>query len=332
MAHERRTPLALFAYNRPQHVQLALESLVRCSRLDEVDIYIYCDGARGPGDQHSVAALREVVHAWAPRIGATLVEAPHNQGPDRSIAQGVTSLCEQYGRVIVIEDDHVVSPDFLDYMLSALDRYQDDRRVYQVSGFLYPIDAPRGADAFFLPLVTSRGWATWDRAWRAFDWGVPGVQSLFTNRFARYRFDYGARYGWSHMLHQGLKDGDPNWDTVWYWSVFRRAGLTLFPKRSLVWVGGWDGTGVHCGTTATPQDPLECFTKPRLSSPMVLPEHIVTEREAFTRIKRFAGREEGYARPVKRLEALIFDELLMYHPKALALLQPLRRRILSAQP
>ena len=37
-------------------------------------------------------------------------------GLANSIIAGVTELCNRYGRVIVVEDDLVVSPYFLKYM------------------------------------------------------------------------------------------------------------------------------------------------------------------------------------------------------------------------
>ena len=325
-----RTPIAVFSYNRPEHLRRALESLARCARIEEVDVHMFCDAAKGISDALDVEASRLVAAAFAPRLGATVHYAPTNRGCDRSIVSAVTDLCALHGRAIVLEDDHIVSPDFLDYMLTGLDQYVDERRVYQISGFMYPIETVTSVDAFFLPLITSRSWATWDRAWRVFDWQVPGVNALFTNRAVRYRFDYCSRFGWSHVLHEGLSTGEPNWDTVWYWCVFRRSGYTLFPRKSLVWVGGWDGTGVHCGTVPPPQDPLSSFQYRRLSDPLSLPTTIAVDAPSFSRMKRFAGRVEGHARPMKWAEALLYDELLMNHPWVLKQLQPIRRRLTTA--
>jgi len=42
------TPVAVFAYNRPAHVALALGSLTRCDRLDACTVHVFCDGPKGP--------------------------------------------------------------------------------------------------------------------------------------------------------------------------------------------------------------------------------------------------------------------------------------------
>ena len=325
-----RVPVAVFCYNRAEHLGRALESLAHCIHIEDVDVHIFCDAAKGTLDAPGVEATRRVAAAFAKRARAIVHCSPTNRGCDHSIVDGVTSLCTQYGRVIVIEDDFIVSPDFLHYMLEGLDRYASSLEVYQLSGFMYRVPIESATDALFMPIVTSRGWATWKRAWDFFDWNLPEVAELFSNRRVRYRFDFGARFGWSHTLYLGLKGGTPNWDTVWYWAVFRRSGLVLFPKRSLVWVGGWDGTGVHGATVAPPQEPSKRFSSQRLSSPIIFPDRIAVDRTAFIRVKRFAGRAEGHSKSfLGWVDHMAYDELMMNHPRLFERLQPLHRRIFS---
>ncbi len=134
---QRKTPIALFVYNRPEHARLALESLSRCERLDECSLRIYCDGPNGGADAAGVATARAVAREWAERLGGEVVQRDTNLGLARSIVTGVTDLCEQYDRVIVLEDDFELSPSFLGYMLDALDRYADETGVYQISGMRF---------------------------------------------------------------------------------------------------------------------------------------------------------------------------------------------------
>ena len=65
-----------------------------------------------------------------------------------SIIAGVTQACEEHGRVIVLEDDLLLSPVALRYFNAALDRYADDPRVMHVSGYMFPV-RKRLPPAFF---------------------------------------------------------------------------------------------------------------------------------------------------------------------------------------
>src|SRR5690349_9171420 len=107
-----KTPIALFAYNRPEHTRTVLQSLSLCRRVDECSVRIYCDGAKSPAQNSAVAASREVAREWAWRFDAQIVERDQNIGLAGSIVLGVAELCEQHGRVIVIEDDFVLNPAF----------------------------------------------------------------------------------------------------------------------------------------------------------------------------------------------------------------------------
>ena len=117
------TPIALFIYNRPDCTQSAIRSIMACDRFNDCTLYIFCDGPRNPLHAAGVDAARHVAYQYSTQVDATLVERAQNLGPDRSIVQGVTELLGRFEQVIVIEDDQQFSPDFLDYMLQALDRF-----------------------------------------------------------------------------------------------------------------------------------------------------------------------------------------------------------------
>jgi len=185
----RVTPVALFIYNRPAHTKLVLDSLSRCRRLDECLLRIYCDGPKRPEDSTAVGEARQVAREWAARLHAEVIERETNLGLAQSVISGVSELCASYGRVIVVEDDFILSPSFLDYMLLALDRYADEPKVYQISGYMYPIQHATKPDAFFLPLTTTWGWATWARAWQIFDGNAGDAGNLLRDPEVRRRFN-----------------------------------------------------------------------------------------------------------------------------------------------
>lgn len=281
-------PIALFTYNRPDHARRVLESLSHCCRLDECQLYIYCDGAKDPSQVETVSATRQVVKNWAGAHQALVIERDQNMGVDRSIVTAVTELCQEFGRVIVVEDDLVLGPDFLAYMLQSLDRYENDTHVYQISGYMYPIRHPRKPDAFFLPFTTSWGWATWERAWRIFDWHAPGASQMVNDALARHRFDLDGSYPYTAMLQARLSGKIDAWDIVWYFAVFNAGGLVLFPRQSLVWNGGWDGSGTHTDTDPNfRQISPDTLSRSIFSTPLQFPGRVVLDQEAFEKVKKY---------------------------------------------
>lgn len=284
-----KTPVALFTYNRPQHTQVVLETLSQCSGLDACQIYIYADGSASQETAAAVEASRGVVREWSQRLNAEVIERETNVGLARSIVGGVTELCQRYGRVIVLEDDFALNPGFLDYMIQALDRYQDEPNVYQVSGYMFPVQHPPRPDAFFLPLTTTWGWATWDRAWRVFDWNAGDAPEALRDPKVRKRFDLDNSYPYSGMLEDRLKNQNESWGILFWWAVFKAGGVVLHPRQSLIWNGGFDGTGTHRGNQAWSDHPF-ARTNTRAQLDFVFPDEVLTDEAAFNRIKRFLRR------------------------------------------
>src|ERR1700752_3138282 len=193
------TPIALFTYNRADHTAQVLDSLAKCARFDECSLYIYCDAPKTNEHAKAVEASREVVRQRAASLGATVIERNTNLGLARSVVDGVSDLCNRFGRVIVLEDDLLLNPRFLDYMLRALDRCADQENVYQVSGYMFPVQLHTRTDAFFLPLITSWGWATWQRAWQIFSWDASDAREQLKDPAVRKRFDLNNSYPYAVM-------------------------------------------------------------------------------------------------------------------------------------
>ena len=238
-------PIALFVYKRPDHARNALQSLATNPEFEASPLFIYSDGARGPEDEEAVKQTRAVVRANATSL-TTIIEQPSNVGLANSIISGVTQLCSQYGRVIVLEDDLFVSSRFLAYMNAALTRYADDDVVMQIAGYMFAVDLKVSEDSFFAPFTTSWGWATWQRAWQHFDPDMRGLAALEQDRFMRQRFNLDGAYDYYGLLQRQQRRQVDSWAVRWYLSVFLRHGLTLYPKRTLVENRGMTGGGTHC--------------------------------------------------------------------------------------
>jgi Glycosyl transferase family 2 len=238
-------PIAIFAYNRPGHLQTTLTSLARCNGFAESAVVVFCDGPKTSQDRQAVAATRQVAQAQL-GLHAEYRFREENAGLAPSIIGGVTEVVERLGRVIVLEDDLELSPYFLTYMNSALDRYANNPEVYQVSGQLFESPNLYGSDeAMFLPFTTSWGWGTWRRAWRQFDSAAAGWESLMRDRTLRKRFNLGGSYDFSTMLQRQIAGHGDSWAIRWYWSVFRNNGVVCFPPCSLIRNTGLDGSGTH---------------------------------------------------------------------------------------
>jgi hypothetical protein len=240
-------PIILFTYNRPDHTLKTLAALSHNLYAHESELFVFCDGAKHPDDEELVQSVRDVVRSkqWCGKVH--IVEQASNRGLANSIIDGVTEMCKEFGKVIVLEDDLVTSPYFLEYMNHALDLYAEASEVMQISGHMFPVDLKTETDAIFLSFTTSWGWATWERAWKSFDPDATSYSDLENNKHLQYQFNLNGSYPYFNMLKDQLNGKINSWAIRWYLSVFMAEGLTLHPKKSLVSNIGFDGSGTHCG-------------------------------------------------------------------------------------
>jgi len=272
-----------------------MSALKRCRELAASPLYIFCDAAKTPEVAAAVAATRRVAHELAP--DARFVEREHNLGLSRSIIDGATRLVEEYGRVIVVEDDLEVSPGFLRFMNRALDRYRDDDAVMSVAGYQFPLDPPLDAPSVMLGLPSSWGWATWQRAWRHFDPAAPGYAELQRDPVLRRKFDLDGAYPYYAMLERQQRGEIDSWAIRWYLSIFMRSGLSVFPGRTLVRNTGFDGSGTHGSAAFAGEDVSTRDGELELPEPVLDrdAQHRVesylaaqTSRDTKARVKRIA--------------------------------------------
>lgn len=240
-------PVVLFVYNRPQHTQRTISALLDNALADQTDVIIYSDAAKTDAQIPQVEAVRKYIRGVEGFRSIKIIERSHNYGLADSIIEGVTRACEDYGKVIVLEDDLETSPHFLIYMNDALDRYADIDKVMHVSGCSYPIRPLESQDTYFLQVPLCWGWATWKRAWDNFERDIS-IMSEFDSSMVR-TFDFDGSYPYWAQLELNRDGKIRTWFVFWYAKIFRTSGLCLFPSKSLVRNVGFDSSGVNCDVT-----------------------------------------------------------------------------------
>lgn len=280
----RCAPIVLFVYNRPEHTARTLSSLARNSLAAESDLIIYADGPKKPEHEASVLATRRIARQATGFRSLRIVERERNLGLAASITTGIAEICALSGRVIVVEDDLIVAPSFLQFLNAGLQRYEDDPRVMQISGYAYPAHDDRVPPAFFLPMVSCWGWATWASAWSRFDPDMQLLSRLDRDRGLRHRFDLEGAYDYYGMACQQRTGQIDSWGVRWQLSLFAASGLVLYPRTTLVTNIGVDASGTHGAGHAELQRDLVLSTTSEKGE--FWPSAVETDRIAFDQVRQ----------------------------------------------
>lgn len=290
-------PILLFVYNRPLHVRRSIESLLANELAKDSELYIFSDAAKDETAQPNVNEVREFIHSIKGFKEIHYVERIENWGLARNIIDGVTTLVNQYGRVIVLEDDLIVAPYFLQFMNDALETYKDEENVCHIQACDFTKD-PILPDTFLIKWTGSWGWATWKRAWKLFN---PNGQELLDELIRRkltYRFDFNGKYGYTRMLRNQIKGKNNSWAIRWNASLFLADKLSLNVGKSLIQNEGFDGSGTNCGSGNLYDSDL--WTKPL---PVVKIQPIVENEAARQAFSNYYARTNSFfAKAIRRIK------------------------------
>lgn len=249
-------PIIIFAYNRPQHTEKVIKSLLLNKEAKDSDLIVYCDGAKNEEDTAKVAEVRNLVNKITGFKKITSVFRDKNIGLAKNIIDGVTKVFETYDTAIVLEDDLVVTPLFLKYMNSAL-KFYEKSDVQSVSGYTPPVTIPDNYNftTYSIMRNCSWGWATWKDRWMNTDWEVKDFKDFISNSKLRKEFNQSGSDLCTMLLKQ--QTGVINsWSIRFCYSGYKKKLKTIYPVLSLVVNNGADGSGTNIKSTSKYQSDL----------------------------------------------------------------------------
>jgi hypothetical protein len=245
-------PIALFVFNRPEHTARTLEALAKNPLAKHSALIVFADGPRAFPNQPEREALekqkclevQEIIKTQQGFLAIELRARDKNAGLAQSIIEGVSSVIRTHGKIIVLEDDLITSPIFLDWMNRGLQTFEEDESVAEIHGYSMPF--PKTELAYYLKGADCWGWATWKRAWDLFE--ANGTQLLQTIRQRKLEkeFDLYGAYPYTQMLQDQIDGRVNSWAIRWHASCFLHNKLCLYPGQSLIQNIGFDASGTHC--------------------------------------------------------------------------------------
>lgn len=273
-------PIALFVYNRPMHTRQTVKALQKNELAGESDLFIFSDAPKKSETSEAVLEVREYIKTISGFRAVSIIERDRNWGLAKSIIDGVTRLCNENGRVIVLEDDLITSPYFLAFMNEALNVYKDEDKVMHISGYMFPIDTSGLPETFFLRTASCWGWATWNRAWKHFSKDPKKLLVEYSKQTIN-RFNMDGAYNFWRQVEQNESGLKNTWAVFWYATIFQVNGLCLHPAISMVNNIGHDETGENCEQTSE-------FSTTLASNPITYFEkNIIESALAHARTKKF---------------------------------------------
>ncbi len=229
--------ILFIVYNRPEKTKLSFDAI---RSLKPNYLIISSDGAKDLNDQLKVNQVREIVKVIDWPCEVNYIHHELNIGCKANIISGIDFAFEQLNKLIIIEDDIIVSTDFLRFCEEMLNRYENNETVYSIYGFNgLGAQDDLSFDGYFSKRHAIWGWATWKRAWlkfRSFDLELSPmieakIKAYFDNSFPANLYTYVSKN------KQFIYD---NWETHWDLFIIIQGGFSICSSNNLIQNIGFD--------------------------------------------------------------------------------------------
>ena len=273
------SPIVLFVYRRPDHTHRVLESLASNPEAIESELIVFADmpDTTKPYDSRIAEDVLRVCIVAQSFLGRfKSVEwhlAESHLGLAESTRAGLTNVFSRYDTAIVLEDDVLVSRDFLKFMNEGLEYHRKTDYIFSLTGFCPKIDTSfyTPFSTFLYPRFWTLGWATWKDRFDSIDWKVKNPEP-FTGHGGADR---------NAMLARVLAgDADAFAIKIAYSA---RNRYTLFPSASKTQAIGLDGSGTNCHGNLHPSYFVEISEQPLRHSPTFPLDKISEQIDAMFR-------------------------------------------------
>ena len=230
-------PIVIFVYNRPEKTIDLLNSLSKNSEASNSNIYIFSDGPKLNASNleiEEIEMVRQICRNENRFLNTKIFQREKNIGLAKSIIDGVTHIVNLHGKVIVLEDDLILSPFFLKFMNDSLYRYEKNKKVGSIGGCNYFAYGEKYSDFFFFDIPDSLGWGTWKDRWEKFDEDPFTIYNkiIKSNNLVS-KFNAHGAYDFIKLLKDQMEGKVDSWAIRWHGTCILNNWKTLYSNPSM---------------------------------------------------------------------------------------------------
>ena len=275
------TPLLYIVFNRPELVEKSFE---RIQDYAPKKLYVAADGPRATksGDNEKCANVRQYIKDnidWECDVKYSFKD--HNLGCGKAVSGAIDWFFQNEEEGIIIEDDCIPDLSFFKFCEELLDKYRNDKQIFQIAGSNWQKGNKRGdADYYFSYISSVWGWATWKDRWDLYKYIIDidsddySKMKINLKEIALNQREVNFHLNCFEQTANGKID---TWDYQWRYLMFLNKGKSIVPNFNLISNVGFGEGGTHTHNISHWRSNLESRT---VSFPLKHPKYIEVNKNA----------------------------------------------------
>lgn len=239
---ERSIIIGVFCYNRAAKLQTCIEALLKNPECASMDIVFFSDGYKKEADKQGVLEVRAYIDSLTGFRSVIKHFRDRNFSTGPNFQTGLTFLSENYDEFIVVEDDLVVAPNYIKYLMDGLDFYRKDKSVFCITAYVFPIkkDKSYPYDTIVYKRFCSYGWAGWGDRFDTVIWDKDELQHMMDTSPGFKKRMNAEGYDLVRMLKKQISGVISTWDVQLQAHVAENRLKVIYPVLSKVSNIGFD--------------------------------------------------------------------------------------------
>jgi hypothetical protein len=233
--------IGVFCYNRASKLKTCIDALLKNPECPDMEIIFFSDGYKNESDKKGVLEVREYIDSIPgfKKVIKHYRETNVSTGPN--FREGLTYLSNNYERFIIVEDDLVVSSNYIKYLSDGLEFYKDQKSVFCITAYVFPVKATNYPyDSIVYKRFCSYGWGGWGDRFKAVIWDHAQLNNLM-NTSPGFKPRLNAEgYDLVRMLKKQINGIISTWDVQLQVHVAENRLKVIYPVLSKVNNIGFD--------------------------------------------------------------------------------------------
>ncbi|KAA6343900.1 hypothetical protein EZS27_008461 [termite gut metagenome] len=261
-------------FNRPDTSKRVFE-IIR--QVKPLRFYIAADGPRNDEEIEICEKTRSIIEKIDWDCEVKTLFRKENLGCGKAVSSALTWFFDNESEGIILEDDIIPHLDFFPYCEELLEKYRATDQIYAISGHNHLYGEKANEDSYYFSSICHIwGWASWRRAWKAYDYSLEAINKKEFFNILRYYCDKSCYRNFWKLIFFQMKDHlIDTWDYQWGISLMYNKALCIIPNTNLTQNIGFGENATH--TKKIKKKILDY--KGRAIFPLKHPQNIFLNRE-----------------------------------------------------
>ena len=231
------TAICIFAYTRESGLKNLIKDIKKNQNFKKYEYYFFIDYPKQKKSFFKNTRIIKITDEFKKLANVKVIKRKRNYGLSKNILNGINFIKKRYKKFIILEDDLRISKFYLNYMQTLLNKYENDDKIYSITGYNFPkkiFDLNlKKFSVFLTKRPNSWAWGSWSKKWSKVNFENKIFDKIYSNKK---KMKLISKYGedLKFILRDTLNLKIESWAVKWtiYHILYNK--YCIYPVNSLV--------------------------------------------------------------------------------------------------